>query len=76
MNNAFVQPVPEVKSNVALAKVTGTASGGVLLQFDGDAEARQGTYKVLQSYTPSVGDSVICIKISGTYIVLGKIIRG
>lgn len=76
MNNAFVQPVPEAKSNVALAKVTGTASGGVLLQFDGDTEARQGAYKILQSYSPTVGDSVVCIKISGTYVVLGKILRG
>lgn len=76
MNNAFVQPAPAQKSDVALAKVIATATGGVQLQFDGDAEPRQGTYKVLQSYTPAVGDDIICVKLSGTYIVLGKITRG
>lgn len=76
MNNAFVQLTPAQKSNVTLAKVIATATGGVQLQFDGDTESRQGIYKVLQSYTPAVGDDVICIKLSGTYIVLGKITRG
>jgi hypothetical protein len=57
-----------------LATVISIDGSGLTLRFDGETEARTKKYKRLASYTPSVGDRVFVVFISGTYIVMGKVI--
>nr|DAG11726.1 MAG TPA: hypothetical protein [Caudoviricetes sp.] len=54
-----------------LAAITAIDSGGVSVQFEGEDTASDKTYTVVQSYHPTLGDRVVMLNISGTYIVLG-----
>jgi hypothetical protein len=57
-----------------LATVTALLEGAPLVQFDGETAASQKQYKRLASYTsPAVNDRVLLLRLSGTYIILGKI---
>lgn len=59
-----------------LATVANKNSEGVTLIFDGQEDATQKRYKMLASLMPPlVGDRVVVMKQSGTYIVLGRIIN-
>lgn len=59
---------------VKLATVTST-NNGVSVQFDGETTPSAKKYKHLSSYNnPAVGDRVLMLEISGTYIILGKVI--
>jgi co-chaperonin GroES (HSP10) len=51
----------------------GTVVSGKI-QFDGEDEPSQKTYKRLASYTFTNGDRVLLAKVSGTYVILGKIV--
>ncbi len=57
-----------------MATVTGKSSGHIFLRFDGETTARTKLYKRLSSYAPEIGDRVYVVPISGTYIVVGKVI--
>lgn len=50
-----------------------TAGAGATLIFDGQTTATTKRYKRLASYTPAAGDRVLVAKISGSYVILGKI---
>lgn len=59
-----------------LATVTwGSASDGLQIRLDGDTSGSTKYYKLLQTgrEPPNTNDRVLVLKISGTYIVLGKI---
>ena len=59
-----------------LATVTwGDSSEGLQIKLDGDSSGSTKYYKILQTgrEPPSVNDRVLVIKLSGTYVVLGKI---
>lgn len=56
-----------------LATVDSIGSIGVILRFDGEANARTKEYKCLASYTPQTDDRVCVAPISGSWIVLGAI---
>lgn len=56
-----------------LASITAIESGGVSVQFEGEDTASDKTYTVVQSYHPTLGDRVVMLNISGTYIVLGSV---
>ncbi|ANW97727.1 hypothetical protein CSTERTH_01110 [Thermoclostridium stercorarium subsp. thermolacticum DSM 2910] len=58
-----------------LGKVVGVTNGSPSIQFDGEETASGKLYARLSSYTPAVNDRVLLAKISGTYIVLGKVVR-
>jgi len=62
------------KASSSMATVTDISSGHVLLRFDGETAARTKLYKRLSSYTPEVGDRVYIVPMSGTYIVIGKVV--
>jgi len=50
-------------------------TGGVAVQFDGETSASTKLYKRLSSYSsPAVNDRVLLLRISGTYIIMGKIV--
>lgn len=64
----------ESDTDMRLATVT-SITGGVAVQFDGETTASAKKYKRLASYSsPAVNDRVLLIQISGTYVILGKII--
>ena len=44
------------------------------VQFDGEDTPSQKTYKRLGSYTITDGDRVLLARLSGSYIILGKVI--
>lgn len=56
-----------------LASITAIESGGVSVQFEGEDTASDKTYTVVQNYHPTLGDRVVMLNISGTYIVLGSV---
>lgn len=56
-----------------LASITTINSGGVSVQFEGEDTASDKTYTVVQNYHPTLGDRVVMLNISGTYIVLGSV---
>lgn len=57
-----------------MAKVTAYTSGKLYLTFYGEDTQRQKAYKRLASYSPAVGDTVICARLNGSYTVLGKVV--
>lgn len=57
-----------------MAKVTSYTSGKVYLTFYGEETQRAKNYKRLSSYSPNVGDTVICAKLNGSYTILGKVV--
>ena len=58
-------------TSIRLASITAIDSGGVSVQFEGEYAASNKTYTVVQSYHPTLGDRVVMLNISGTYIALG-----
>lgn len=57
---------------IKIGKISGINSYGATVQFDGESESSSKYYKPLKSYTPTVGDRVILLGISGSYIILGN----
>lgn len=57
-----------------MAKVTQVSSGKVYLTFNSDTKQREKPYKRLSSYTPAVGDIVLCAKLNDSYTILGKVV--
>lgn len=59
---------------LSLATIGAWSSGvGATLIFDGQTAATAKRYKRLSTYTPTAGDRVLVAKISGSYVILGKI---
>ena len=73
MNNVFVQEAGKPEEQFALGVVTATA-GGLKIKLSGEETAREKSYKRISSYNPAINDRVILAKISGTYVVLGKVV--
>ena len=73
MSNIFAQEAGGAEEQFALGVVTAT-SGGLKIKISGEATAREKSYKRLASYTPVINDRVLLAKISGTYVVLGKVV--
>ncbi|WP_315122346.1 hypothetical protein [uncultured Clostridium sp.] len=57
-----------------LATVTIASGSNFKIKFDGEAVESQKIYKRLGSYSPTKGDRVLLASVSGTYVVLGKVI--
>ena len=58
---------------IILGTVRTTNNAGIQLQLDDEETATTKRYKRLSSYTPAAGDRVLIVKISGTYVILGKV---
>ena len=57
-----------------LATVASTSNSGITLIFDGQTAASQKAYKNISNMDPyKVGDRVVVMKLSGTYVVLGSL---
>ena len=74
MNNPFVKPEPQKVPLPRMATVDSVSEAGVIVTLDGDTEPRTKAYKRVASYTPASGDRVLLLPISGTYIIMGKVI--
>ena len=72
--NPFLQP-QESDSSPQLATVAAVdGNGRVSLIVPTTGEAGMKHYPRLASYTPTVGDRVYIVRISGTYLVVGKVV--
>lgn len=49
-------------------------NSGVQIKLDGEEDGTAKKYSYLASYIPAVGDRVLIEEISGSYVVIGKII--
>ena len=57
-----------------LATVYSVDSGGLRLIMKNQSDPTQKKYKKLSSYeSPQVGDRVVLMKMSGTYVVMGSL---
>ena len=56
-----------------VATVSDVSAAGVALILPGQTTATQKHYKKLASATIATGDTVLCVRVSGTIVVLGKI---
>ena len=77
MDEIFVTPqkAGESKSpDFYLATVAAISSGRASLTFDGETTATQKYYRHLASYSPVAGHRVLVVKISGTYVILGRVV--
>ena len=61
----------DVGAETRLATVTEVIGEKMKLLFDGEETAGEMAYKGI--HTASVGQRVLCIKVSGTYVVVGAI---
>lgn len=64
----------EFESVFKLGKVSGVTSGQPKILFDGEETASGKLYAKLGNYTPATGDRVLLAKVSGMYVVLGKVV--
>lgn len=58
---------------VFTATAASISQAGVTLQLAGQPAPTQKAYKSLSSAVIAAGDSVLCVRISGTIVVLGRI---
>lgn len=68
----LIQKQNNNEQNFRMATVTAVSSGQPYLTFYGETTQRSKVYKRLSSYSPTVNDTVVCVKINGTYLILGK----
>jgi predicted proteasome-type protease len=54
----------------SIATVAGVYSDGLTLQFDGESAAGTKRYKYNKAVTFAVGDRVLVVKTSGTYVAI------
>ncbi len=57
-----------------LAVVQSVETNGLALRFEGEETARSKPYKCLDSYIPTVGDRVYIVPVSGTFLIIGKVV--
>ncbi len=71
--NLFVADKNKAESPFAIAKVDTVHDDGLQLIFYGESAPSQMHYKMLQTCSAGPGETVLCAKASGTYVVLGPI---
>ena len=71
---SLLQTDDKPEDKILLATVSGISSGRLQLIFDGDTAPSQKRYQKLATYdSPAVGDRVLAVKMSGTYVVIGTL---
>lgn len=74
MQNPFLlQTEQAAETRPFLMGVVNSITGGLYIKLDGETDARTKSFAILASYTPIVGHRVLVAKISGTYVVLGRV---
>lgn len=76
-NSAVEQAQDERKDKQEVFKIgTVTAlfpNGNAKIKFDGESIASQKKYSYISTYTAMVNDRVMLARVSGTWVILGKI---
>lgn len=57
-----------------MARAGAVTEAGITLILPGQTSAGQKSYKKLESANIRTGDLVLCARLSGTFVVLGKIV--
>ena len=71
----FVQGAsPLSNSQFRFATVDSLSGSNPIIKFDGEQTPSSKIYKRLGSYAPTKGDRVLLVSVSGTYVILGKVI--
>ena len=74
IKNPFdLMPDQRNKGDLRTGVVTTVDGITATIKFAGESEASIKKYKCLESYTPTTGDYVLLGRISGTYIIIGKV---
>lgn len=63
-----------VSAKPSFGTVVATGSAGVQVRIDGETTAGSGWWKRLASYSPAIGDRVYFVRVSSSYLVIGKVI--
>lgn len=71
----IVNEDPSRLSNFKLGTVS-EINEKLKIKFDGEDSLSGKGYSYLQSYTPVLGDRVLLIKMSGTYVIVDRVITG
>lgn len=76
-NNAIEQAQDERKDKQEVFKLgTVTAlfpNGNAKIKFDGESTVSQKKYSYISTYIATVNDRVLLVRVSGTWIIIGKI---
>lgn len=75
MDEIFNPALPDpVRDQLTLATVGSVTAGGTTLILDGSGSATTKRFKrVVTGQTLAAGDRVLVVRLSGTYLILGKI---
>ena len=75
MNDFLFPCVGEVETNeqLFLAQVGSVSSSGATLQINGEAATATGFKHLVTGQSLAAGDLVLVARISGSYVILGKI---
>ena len=57
-----------------MATVSEVSGDNVYITFYGEENQRVKSYKRLESYNPTVGDTVLVAKLNKSYTILGKVV--
>lgn len=63
----------EEKTN-RMATISSIDNDNVYIQFYGESSPSLKPFKRLDSYTPTVGDTVVLQNINGSYVITGKVV--
>lgn len=63
----------EEKTN-RMATISSIENDNVYIQFYGESSPSLKPFKRLDSYTPTVGDTVVLQNINGSYVITGKVV--
>jgi hypothetical protein len=67
--------IPEENKQPSLGTIDSAyTSGRPKIIFDGETTASLKKYPYLDSYTPAANDRVLLLKVSGSYVIVGKIV--
>jgi hypothetical protein len=73
-DNPFLITQGAAETRPFLMGTVESITNGLFVKLDGEAEARTKSFKRCSTYTPAVGHRVLIAKISGTYVVLDRVV--
>lgn len=69
-----LQSINTTSTSFKMATISQVSGSDVYLTFYGEETQRIKSYKRLESYTPTVGDTVLVAKLNKSYTILGKVV--
>ena len=72
--NTITNSKKEEEAQTRMAVVSSIRSVKIYLTFYGEEEMSQKPYKRLDSYMPSIGDTVVLQKVGSSYLITGKVV--